>query len=82
MYLMYLRCLTDNTDADNASSGASPTQIVRDVTDAVSEKVSTHTKNIITKAKNSLSVLHKFSSEPEAEVDVEESGKVNDKAES
>lgn len=59
--------MTEHTDADNvsSSSGVSPTQVVRNVTDTVSEKITMHTTNIITKAKNSLNILSKFSSKPE-----------------
>lgn len=70
-----------DADANNvggSSVGALPIGAVQNVIDAVSEKVTTHTKGIITKAKNSLSVLRKFPSPPEEEVDEQESQEVDD----
>lgn len=73
-----------NTNAGDAgsSSDVSPIRIVQNVTDMVSEKITTQTQNFITKAKSSLSVLHKFTSEPEEEVDIQKSQEVNDEAKS
>lgn len=64
----------------------SPTQIVQNVTDTVSEKVTTHTQNFITKARSGLDVLRKFSTDPEEKVEEEvvkaqESNEIGDKAE-
>lgn len=77
-----LRCLTESTDADNvsSSSGVSPTQTIRNVTDTVSQKINMHTQNIITKAQNSLDVLRKFSFKPEEEE--QDSQKIDDEVES